>query len=456
MNELLDRRLRAVERLLYTDDSAKDRSLTWTLSSATSGWRDHARTVMFEYPFLALRPAGTDPFSVAAASAGISLDAIPGWVHRTERIVEIRWNVRAGRIRQAASANWKVGSDSYSWEFVAGSDTPSAALNKLIPSTSPVDASFGDFWNRSWMFCDHMLCVIHLDALRFGLRRRNNNSDAEFDAVQNMRLTPMLGATTATSPNRFLANGETYFVGDELPPGDLQVGDHVIFWNNYLFRSVIATDFGLENSVVSDIAGELTDSSFVGHGEPNRAYADFADAMLGSLKDIFKTFRKQIILHGGVDQVLAFSEIRCQLIPWSPYGESFHAADANQLQVGSAWWLRIKLEDTASGDRGPLTLSEALLVFPHSVAIDTSRQQPPTVGITDHNADWRESIYMPLSVPNGVRGGWPAYFKAREAGQITSANVALDDVIVDGSWAPGLYFNGPSTKVPVIRPKVRP
>jgi hypothetical protein len=260
----------------------------------------------------------------------------------------------------------------------------------------------------------------------------------------------------ATSPDRFLSNGETYFVGDEFPPGDLQVGDHVIFWNNYLFRSIFATDFGLENSVISDIDGELIHSSFVGHGEPNKAYADFADAMLGALKGLFKTFREQITALNGEEGVLNFAALHFQLIPWSPYGERFHAADASQLQVVSAWWMRIKLQDTASGARAALTLSEALIVFPHSVAIDTSKQQPPTVNITDHAADWRESIYLPLSVPNGVRGGWPAYFKAREAGEITSADVALDDVVVDGSWAPGLYFAGPNTKVPVIRPKVRP
>jgi hypothetical protein len=306
------------------------------------------------------------------------------------------------------------------------------------------------------MFCDHMLCVIHVDALRFGLRRRNNNSDSEFDGIENMHLTPLLGATKASSPDRLMSDGEKYFVGDEFHPGDLQVGDHVVFWNNYLFRSIVATDFGLENSVVTDVDGELAHSSFVGHGEVNKAYADFADAMLGALKAFFKHVRDLIIANGDVEQVLSSHVYKYQLIPWSPYGESFHASDANQLQVSSAWWVRIKLADTGSGDRAPLKLSEALLVFPHSVAINTSKQQPPDVDVPDHDSDWRESIYMPLSMPNGIRGGWPAYFKAREAGQITSTNVALDDVVVDGSWAPGLYFNGPGTKIPVIRPKVRP
>jgi len=454
VDELLDRRLRAVERLLYTDDSAPDRGqASWTLTSATSGWRDHARIVMFEYPFIGLDPAGGDPFTTAAAAAGISLDAIPGFRHLP---AELRYSVFAGRIRPPAAANWKVAPDGYSWDFVAGSDQPSAALDKLIPSTSPVDSSFGDFWNRNWVFCDHMLCVIHLDALRFGLRRRNSNSDTEFDGLGDMHLTPLLGDTAASSPNGLIASGKTYFVGDTFHPGDLEVGDHIIFWNNYLFRSIFATDFGLENSLITDVDGELAHSSFVGHGESNKSYGDFADAMLGALKARFKFFRDQIIANGGVDQVLSSQRYKYQLIPWSPYGEIFHAADAAQLQVSSAWWVRIRLEDTGASGKPPLKLAEALLAFPNSVAINTAKQTPPEVDIPDHASDWRESIYLPLSVPNGRRGGWPAYFQAREAGQITSHDVALDDVKVDGSWAPGLYFHGPGTKVPVIRPKVRP
>ena len=54
----------------------------------------------------------------------------------------------------------------------------------MMPATSPVDVRFQDFWNRNWVFCDHMISAIHLDALRFALLRRNRDHDNEFDSCR--------------------------------------------------------------------------------------------------------------------------------------------------------------------------------------------------------------------------------------------------------------------------------
>jgi len=458
LTEILDRRLRAVERMLYTDSSIEDRpTLEWTIESAQS-WKDQVRVTLFEYPFLNnLAADGSDPFSQALAAKGLSLSSIPGWSQMDP--TQLRYNVRAGRINPQAQVDWKIdATNSYIWDSVSAADKPSVILDKLMPNQSPVDPSFQDFWNRNWVFCDHMISALHLDALRFALLRRNRDNDNEFNsaAASGMHLTVLLSGTSPVNPTELMgANASKYFDAVKVSPADLEVGDHIIFWNNYLFRTLLASDFGLENSLLSDAAGDLNASSYVGHGEKNRTLADFAERMLEPLATLFTTIRAAIVNGGGL-HVIDMPSLKLKILPWAPYGEHFSAADANQMQVAGAWWIRVKLADTARGNTPALNISDGLNLFPNSVAIDLSKgMQPPTVNLPDHTADWRESIYLPLSVPNGVQGGWPEYFSERQGGEYPGMKVPLDDVKIDASWAPGLLYKGVNSKVPVLRPKVR-
>jgi len=60
-------------------------------------------------------------------------------------------------------------------------------------------------------------------------------------------------------------------------------------------------------------------------------------------------------------------------------------------------------------------------------------------------------VYLPLSVPKGVKGGWPKYFQDHEG---AGDEVQLGDLKVDGKMVPGFHSNGPATQIPVFRPKV--
>ena len=451
MDLLLDRRLRMVERLLYTDDTQHLHQLQWTITSGTGPWTDNRRTVLNEYPFVQLK----QPFLDGVAAAGLNVATLNG--DFTDANGQLRYNVSNSRFRPPAAPHWsKVNPTDYGWKLTPQGISAGAAFDLLLPNTSPVDPSFVDFWNRNWMFCDHMLAALHLDALRFGLRRLKG-SDQDFNAAagSGAYLTPLMSTSGAPDPSDLLYNGGTYFDGATTKPGDLQVGDHVVFWNSYFVRVILRSDFGLENSVITAVDGDdARKAVFAGHGMGQKDYASFADDMVEEITTSFDTIRGVIVQTIGSTPNASYLplSIPAAAILWAPYGETFHAAAANMMQVPGAWWLRIQLKDTNDDGHGALSQTDALRLFPKSVAIDLNTQTPPA-NCPDHASDYSESIYLPLSIPNATPTGWPAYFAGRAAGTQTATDVALDDVKVDGDWVVGLYYNGPASKTPVMRPK---
>lgn len=66
--------------------------------------------------------------------------------------------------------------ETYPYDLLPGPN-PAGAIDHLF---TPSD----NWWDRSWIFCDHVLAAIHLESLRFGKLRRTN-SDNEFNAAVN-------------------------------------------------------------------------------------------------------------------------------------------------------------------------------------------------------------------------------------------------------------------------------
>lgn len=459
LEEVLDRRLRFVERMLYTDDAQVDRGKRWTITAEGGPWKDNTRTILFEYPFIQqVSDTSAGSFGAALAAAGLTPGGLaPTFTHEGPPRNEIRFHVRSGRIRPPASGNWER--DGYEWEMKLAGKKPSEILDLLVPATSPVNAAFQDFWQRSWIFCDHMVSALEVDALRFGLRRRTG-SDTEFndEADDGVTLTALIPESSKPDPDDLMDEGSDYFEGALIRVADLQIGDLVIIWNNYFFRTVFGTDFGLENSVVTNLYGEESRNvKLVGHGASEDGYSEFVAALASSLDSVMSGLRKFItkkitaedpdhdyLLFGAVIKANtpAFS---VELVYWAPFDETLEPADGTQeLAVPGAWWMRVRL------DTYNLELDAALHLFPKSVAIDTSRHTPPKL-LEGTNADFKESIYIPLSMPKGVRGGWETYL----AGPAPSGTVKLEDAKTDSGWAPGFNYAGPNTKIPVLRPKVR-
>jgi len=488
LEELLDRRLRLVERMIHTDTTQG--KAYWTIVSSTD-WRDKLRTVLFEYPFIP-EPDKPDGFTEAVVAAGETLATLhPQWYKRAPPRSEFRYR-GSGRIPPPASAHWNLAN--YEWTMQPAGKTPAEIFDLLVPSVSPVPPKFENFWERNWLFCDHMAATLEVDALRFGLRRRTG-SDTAFNSAATAGVTIHVPIPRAGNPDPtdLMAQGDDYFEGAALESvTDLQIGDLVIIWNNHFLRTVLATDFGLENSLISDIKGETAEEMhlvghgvpdskprqfLVGHGMAETSYADFVGALVAPIGNLFKVWREFITdrinaadpahdyLNTGA--ILTENIVSLQLVFWAPFEEQFEPKDAAQeLQVPGAWWVRVPLERTRRGTGPPLTLDEALRLFPKSVAVDLPFHKKPKflgnpgdAGYVAPAADYKESIYLPLSVPTRPGGGWDGYFKQvkadLDAGLFGPGLTKLADTVVDKDWAPGFHHGGPGTKIPVLRPKVR-
>lgn len=465
LTELLNRRLRFVERMLFCDNAQSPSRLRWSIASGAGPWKDSQRTAMFEYPFIGLNKDRSDPFSIAVAAAGLSLSTMnPDWQVQAPPKSEIRYFKR-GRIRPPAAANWEL--SDYKWTMKLNGKTPAQVFDLLVPSAAPVSQDFEDFWQRNWLFCDHMAAALEVDALRFGLFRRTG-SENEFNnaADDGVTLHVPIPFTGEPDPRDVMDKGKDYFEGAAIDDPDLQIGDWVIIWNNYFMRVVLRTDFGLENSIIADIVSDdPRDARLVGHGASESAYADFVEGLLGALANLMKSLRTHITtkvqtqdpshnyLVGGAS--LPLSHMPATLVFWAPFGEQLDPADVSQeLAVPGAWWIRVRLADAHEQDDPPLKLDDALVLFPKSVAIDLSIHTPPP-SLPNHDPDYKESIYIPLSQPDQIRGGWAAYFKRVKDGSPPPISTKLIDAKVDKDWAPGFHHNGPNTKIPVLRPKVR-
>lgn len=463
LDEILDRRLRMVERMTYIDD-AQPGPFNWTVTAANSGWKDGKRTVLFEYPFLSAE------LKAKLVAAGFLPTLLAGEFYEDDK-EQVRFR-KSGRVRQAAQDHWEL--SGYKWTMKLNGKTPSEIFDLLMPSVSPV-TGFEDYWDRNWVFCDHMAAALHVDCLRFALHRRTG-SETDFNnaAAAGVTLHVPVPSIGSADPKDMMAKGDDYFEGVEVVTPNLQVGDHIIIWNNYFLRAILRTDFGLENSIVSDIWGENPRNSFlVGHGAANTDYTSFVEDLLSNVKKLVEGFQKRVTLQIKADITNGnedpndplfltngrtikrkFGPIDVEVVFWAPFGERFFPKDASQnLAVQGAWWIRIRLADTA-GARPALTIAQALNLFPHSVSVDTSYHKPP-INVVDATADFKESIYIPLSLPYGVRGEWKTYFKDGREGNVPVNPVNLVDAKVDQSWAPGFHFAYQGSKIPVLRPKIR-
>ena len=270
LTELLDRRLRSLERLHYEASSGATTSgigssfieRRWfpdnRPSSIVGPWRDDHTLRMFEAPSVprAARSArdqwvvqeviGNSGNVVKSASfprftGDIFSGTFLNWFqnHMTD---EFDWNewpgTRMGRDAVATPKVWVrlpspgLGRDGYAWilQSVPGGIQAAEIVQKLFLS-SP------DWWERAWLHSDGVLAAIHLEALRHAKLRRDGKDDL-FNALpakvslaldDYFEVRPQLVKT----PNGIMRPGRTdHFENAAVAFDDLQVGDQVLFETN--------------------------------------------------------------------------------------------------------------------------------------------------------------------------------------------------------------------------------
>jgi hypothetical protein len=450
LTEVLDRRLNTVEVMILHDQGEQG---SWTIAGAGAGWKDGQRTSMFQYPWVHESP----DFTSALTAAGLSIAGLaPTW---NEVAAEHDIHYRAmNRPRPPAAADWSPTDQPYRITRQGGAPT-SAVMERLIPIEPTTDAAFEDFWQRNWLYCDMMLAALHLHGFRFG-RRRRTGSDADFDAVATGRLTlrPLIPKTGTPDPTELFANAPTWFEGVAISHEELQIGDHLVFWNNPFVRHILGSAYGLENSFVTRIAPDGDNVMLAGHGMPEMIESEFKEKMSEEIQEAYRGLRRKINSVLAVNPGLRFFQfnhrgIPYRLIQWAPFGEIFAPSSSAELTEDGAWWIRVKLEMLHDSDEPAPTVAEALASMPKSVRVDpTTHTVMPPIPAVDRLPDYQESIYMPLSTPRGIRGGWAAYL----ANPTPGGAIELDDLIPDGSMVRGFYAKGPTSTIPVLRPKVHP
>ncbi|HEU4796412.1 MAG TPA: hypothetical protein VFT02_12320, partial [Pyrinomonadaceae bacterium] len=241
LNEILDRRLSTIEQMHITVNSFGHGlgSRTWEVAGPTGPWRDGFRRA-FEYPNV--RPATN--FIPFLSQLGADWQLAGN---------EVQFNP-ANQVRVRATPKVKA-----AWTMSASKKWINFRPMSSMTPAQIVEEMFvlrDDFWNRSWMFCDHVCSLVNIVALGFALFRRTGKPD-EFDAVMKKTDYISLGPVVTEDHDfdTLMADDQDqFFENTDVSLDDLQLGDFVRFWNSRLYELLppYFGDWGSEFSLIME------------------------------------------------------------------------------------------------------------------------------------------------------------------------------------------------------------
>jgi hypothetical protein len=267
LDMLIDRRLHIVERMNFQISRADVLGGAW---SFTAPWEDGFRVRMFEYPRIPKKqvkqaekfidpdeigPPGTKPFQ---PGAGLWRRESPNGRLIFNRPpypglnLPPQWVVDTARVQSSTTQ-----ADKLFWAYFRLIDQNSKATDVLDAMFKPET----NWTTRNWLFCDHVISALHLEALLFAWRRRDpSNADQKFNALMGAPTGPLsiggfldrVGASNAYGRLLSMAN-DPHFENIAIDESDLQVGDHVVVYNSKVFGALSPSEWVLENSVVIDV-----------------------------------------------------------------------------------------------------------------------------------------------------------------------------------------------------------
>jgi hypothetical protein len=432
MKELLDRRLRITERMVYQVSPEDMGVLQPDAALPTGPWPDGQRVRMFEYPILSKSFAS----KIGAANIG------PGktWVFDFTGD-NLYYNVDNGRrIRNAAAAGLVPAlglsfTETYPYDLLPGGN-PAQVIDALF---QPSD----DFWDRSWIYCDHVLAALHIESLRFGKLRREGKDDTFNNAVNShprgwAELRPLLpgslgdpalmadDASKPPSEPRFFSRG---------PMRQVQAGDHVVFWNSIMYGLLSDGAWSLENAIITEVDSEWTSNDIgesvllMGHGTSPTTVGQFRKQLTADLKYMIGKARQKA--QNAVGDSTPWLRSSSPLVRWAPFGESW-TDGAGQPQ--DPWWIRIPYADSGDWQGRAIGRDATLRTLPDAIEYDPAAgftSPPPADGGGPNGA-----AYFPLWVP-AQNGKWKGYIERRKKGE-TVTEFRLEPLRFDKNNIPGL------------------
>jgi hypothetical protein len=283
----------------------------------------------------------------------------------------------------------------------------------------------------------------------------------------------------------------TWFENAFTPAADLQVGDHVIFWNHLLYVALFNGAFRLENAVVIAIESDHVHGSIdprgirlSGHGLSGATLAGYGEKMADELnKGLDDERTKAVLFDSSGAGIKAFTNRHgFTFFKWDPAPYPGLQFDPDHT---GAWFMYLPrrfpddIEDPPYKSRWP-TLDVMLAAINHSVVKDpqTPRdpeyKDPPTsvnaVGLDGNfrTVSLTDGVFLPLFLPKvGSQVlEWSDYFARRHGHPEVTAT--LTDLKLSGKAAslnavtrvsgdiPGFFVAGDETlPIQLLRPKVR-
>jgi hypothetical protein len=452
LDEMVDRRLRVVERMTYNVNSGgqflSTSSRAWSVAGPRGPWKDTMLVRMFEYPMLP-----TTPFRSHLAQ-------MPDWQDQGKTIMFSPANGSPPvHVPSSIASSWRSRATSGGTIWVTFK--PTAALTPAEVVRRMFEIPHENFLDRSWLFCDMVGAALSIEALWVGRARRDGN-DAAFNAVMRkpdyISLGPVVRWRAPQDIDTLMADGadDAFFENTEIEFADLQVGDFVVFWNSRIYSLLSAGAWANEFSYVMDVDADPSTGKIrvtgtgpqvwlAGHGLHTSLYNAMASELTAQIGELLRSSRAAIAatLKANPATTMVNAPGGVKYVKWAPY-EDFNTP--------GAWWLMIG-ESTWKDDWAYTTRDQAVGGIPRAIADDPDggpgyRQPPDT-----------KAIYFPLSEPTVGQtetdgDSWRAYLRKRKTDRAFRASAQLVDLTVDSRLALGLFYRGSQAKVAVVRPRV--
>ena len=433
----------------------------------TGPWIDGYRVRPFEYP----RIRDSLEHVVAAINSGFippltgivepGFEAfVPGdkpWLWQAGKKA-LHYNVPPSpglRQRAEVAAHWKQHpppADPYVLFLNATAGTTPAQAVDLI-----FQGKF-DWWNRTWMFCDHVLSALLVEALLFALRRRPGNQEAKFNALTGDYI--QLDAHVDAGDLGTLmsdGDGDKYFENAPVSLSELQIGDQLIFFNSFLHKYMVRDEWRLENALIVDITSESMNVdagtnefrggvvrdqlTLQGHGIPPKRYPDYQDELVRALERELARLRATVVQKNNAG-IRAFAHFitGATILRWEPF-ETFNDP--------GAWWIGIPV-DAERRWTTPAKIKDdiPLCITAQDVTGQPVNPFPPVIANT--------AALFPLYEPDvsGTTNRWKTYLEKRGANDSTFVVAStLLPVRASGDLVPGIFRGGEERAIPVVRPR---
>jgi hypothetical protein len=327
LNLLVDRKLRITERMMY--DVGRVDSRSWTKSTIAANisgqWKDGWNR-MFEYPRIKqnifLSQCDPDATTKVCKKAPMT----DWFVHGTENLSL----VNEARINSTAASLWEQQTEKYDFFFKDPStNNPEDALNKLFtPSV--------DYKSRNLLFCDHVIHILHMEALLFSKKKRSTDISWLKNYINNvngkMRIYYLSNAA------EFLAGplDTTFFEYKRIKVNELQLGDQLLVYNHPAYdKATVGGVWRLENSLVVSVYPKLL---LQGHGTHPLTFGVMKSIVVRLFNGEMNTLRAKVenaIAAGTAGTEIIFGG-NGTLALRTNSGSSLYATNVQKAD----WWLR--------------------------------------------------------------------------------------------------------------------